>query len=58
MVSVGCLQPKYFGNVAGFLNSYFSTQLLQAVTAPTPGRSCYILCVVKFPHTWAVESEG
>lgn len=47
IVSVVCLQPKYFGSVADFLNSHFSTQLLQAVTALTPGPSCYILRVVK-----------
>ena len=48
MVSGGSLQPKYFGSVAGFLNSYFFTQQF------TPGPSCYILYVVKYPLTWAV----
>lgn len=58
MVSVGCLQRKYFGSVAGFLKSHFSTQILQTMTALTPRPICYRLCVVKFPHTWAVAEQG
>lgn len=58
MVSVGHLQLKYFGSVAGFLNSHISTPLLWATTVPTPGPSCYTLCVFKFPHAWAVAEQG
>lgn len=44
LVSAGCLQPKYFGSIADFLNSHFSTQLLQAVAALTPGPK--LLCTL------------